>query len=90
MPVADTEITITMSHTDGTDETESTDDYRDDVGLAGMAVGVTRVDGTESPGIIRGTEDVQVGDETLATRVLVDVEDGEQLLDTDAERVEVI
>ena len=26
-----------MSHTDGTDETERTDDYRDDVGLAGMA-----------------------------------------------------
>ena len=79
-----------MSHTDGTDETERTDDYRDDVGLAGMAVGITRVDGTETPGIVRGTEDVEVGDETHATRVLVDVDGEEHLIDTDAERVEVI
>jgi len=90
VPVADTAITRTMSHTDGTDETDRTDDYQDDAGLAGMAVGVTRVDGTETPGIVRGTEDVEVGDETLATRVLVDADGEENLLDTDADRVEVI
>jgi hypothetical protein len=90
VPVADTEIKPTMSDTDGTDEANGTDDYPDDVGLAGMAVGVTRLDGTSTPGIVRGTRDVQVWDETLATRVLVDVEDGDRPLDTDAERVEVI
>ena len=79
-----------MSHTDGTNETNGTDDYQDDVGLAGMAVGVTRVDGTHQPGIVRGTRDVTVDDETLATRVLVDVEGNDQLVDTDADRVEVV
>jgi hypothetical protein len=79
-----------MSHTDGTDETDRTDDYQDDAGLAGMAVGLTRVDGTETPGIVRGTEDIEVGDETLTTRVLVDAEGNEQLINTDADRVEVI
>lgn len=79
-----------MNETHGTDETDSADDYRDDVGLAGMAVGVTRVDGTHQPGIVRGTRDVVIDEETLATRVLVDVEDNEQLVDTDADRVEVI
>ena len=79
-----------MSDTDGTTETNSADEYTDDIGLAGMAVGITRVDGTEMPGIVRGTEDVEVGDETHATRVLVDVDGEEHLIDTDAERVEVI
>ena len=79
-----------MNDTHGTAETDRTDDYADDVGLAGMAVGVTRVDGTEAPGIIRGTEDVSVDGETLATRVVVDVEDSEQPINTDADRVEVI
>lgn len=79
-----------MHDTRDTDETDSTDDYPDDVGLAGMAVGVTRVDGSETPGIIRGSEDVTVDDETLATRVLVDATGEDQLINTDAERVEVI
>lgn len=79
-----------MSDTNGANETDSADEYRDDVGLAGMAVGVTRVDGTETPGIIRGTADVEVDGETLATRVQVDVEGEDHLIDTDAERVEVI
>ena len=79
-----------MHDTHDTDETDRTGDYRDDVGLSGMAVGVTRVDGSETPGIVRGTKDVEVDDETLATRVLVDIEEGDQLVDTDAERVEVI
>lgn len=90
MPVADTEITPPMSETDGTTETDGTDDYPDDAGLAGMAVGVTRLDGTTTPGIVRGTRDVQVGEEALATRVIVDVEAEDHPLDTDAERVEVI
>ena len=79
-----------MSETDGTTETNGTDDYPDDAGLAGMAVGVTRLDGTTTPGIVRGTRDVQVGDETLATRVIVDAEGEDQPLDTDANRIEVI
>lgn len=69
---------------------DSTEQLPDDAGLSGMAVGVTRVDGTETPGIVRGTEDIEVGDETLATRVLVDAEGEEQLINTDADRVEVI
>jgi len=79
-----------MSDTDGTTETDRADEYTDDVGLAGMAVGVTRVDGTETPGIIRGTTDVEVDGETLATRVQVDIEDEDLPIDTDAERVKVI
>ena len=79
-----------MSDTDGTTETNGRNDYTDDVGLAGMAVGVTRVDGTEAPGIIRGTTDVEVDGETLATRVQVDVEGEDLPIDTDAEHVEVI
>ena len=79
-----------MSDTDGTTETDGTDDYPDDVGLAGMEVGVTRLDGTTTPGIVRGTRDVQVDEETLATRVIVDAEGEDQPLDTDANRIEVI
>lgn len=79
-----------MDDTRETVETDGADDYPDDVGLAGMAVGVTRLDGTTTPGIVRGTRDVQVDEETLATRVIVEVEDGDHPLDTDAERVEVI
>ena len=79
-----------MSETDGTTETNGTDDYPDDVGLAGMEVGVTRLDGTTTPGIVRGTRDVQVDEETLATRVIVDAEGEDQPLDTDANRIEVI
>ena len=79
-----------MDDTRETVETDGADDYPDDVGLAGMAVGVTRLDGMTTPGIVRGTRDVQVGEETLATRVIVDVEGEDHPLDTDAERVEVI
>lgn len=79
-----------MSDTDGTTEEATPDDYPDDVGLAGMAAGVTRLDGTETPGIIRGTEDIEVDGQTLATRVIVDVEDEERPVNTDAERVEVM
>jgi len=79
-----------MSDTNGTTETDRTDDYADDVGLAGMAVGVTRLDGSETPGIVRGTSDIEVDGETLATRVQVDVEGEDHPIDTDAERVEVI
>lgn len=67
-----------------------TEGLPDDAGLAGMAVGVTRLDGSETPGIIRGTRDVAADDETLATRVVVDVEGEEHPIDTDADRVEVI
>lgn len=79
-----------MDDTHRTDEMDSTDDYGDDAGLTGMAVGVTRVDGSETPGIVRGTRDISVEDETLATRVLVELEDAEKPVDTDADRVEVI
>lgn len=63
--------------------------FRDDSGLAGLAVGVDRVDGEETPGIVRGTEDVAVGGDVVATRVLVET-DGGELINTDADRVEVI
>lgn len=79
-----------MHDTHGTAKTDSTDDYSDDAGLAGMAVGVTRVDGTETPGIVRGTHDVQRDEEILARRVLVDLEETDHVIDTDADRVEVI
>lgn len=79
-----------MHDTHGTDERDSTDGYSDDAGLAGMAVGVTRVDGTETPGIVRGTCDVQLNEEVLATRVLVDLEETDHVVDTAADRVEVI
>lgn len=69
----------------------STDESPDDAGLSGMAVGVERVEVEETvPGIVKGTRDIEVGEETVATRVIVDVEDSDQLLDTDADRVEVI
>ncbi|WP_435075305.1 hypothetical protein [Halorubrum sp. HHNYT27] len=79
-----------MHNTHGTDETDSTDGYRDDTGLAGIAVGLPRVDGTETPGIVRGTHDVQLDEETLATRVLVDLEETDHVVDTAADRIEVI
>ncbi|MEZ3163269.1 hypothetical protein ABNG03_00145 [Halorubrum sp. RMP-47] len=79
-----------MSDTDDTTEEATTDDYSDDVGLAGTAVGVTRLDGTETPGIIRGTEDIEVSGRTLATRVVVEVEDADLPVNTAADRVEVI
>lgn len=79
-----------MSDTDGTTDEATPDDYPDDVGLAGMAAGVTRLDGTETPGIIRGTEDIEVDGQTLATRVIVDVGDADLPVNTAADRVEVI
>lgn len=79
-----------MNETNGTDETNGTNEYQDDVGLAGMVVCVTRVDGTEQSGIVRGTRDVVIDEEILATRVLVNVEGNGHLVDTDADRVEVI
>lgn len=74
--------------TDNTTDDSGTE-FPDDSGLAGMAVGVDRVDGDTEPGIVRGTTDVTVDGRTLATRVIVDTEAG-GLVDTDSERVEVI
>lgn len=79
-----------MHDTHDTAKTDSTDHYSDDAGLAGMAVGVTRVDGTETPGIVRGTHDVHLDEETLTTRVLVDLEEANHVVDTTADRVEVM
>jgi len=75
--------------TDNTTRDGSGIEYQDDSGLAGMAVGVDRVDGGTDPGIVRGTTDVVVDGETHATRVLVTL-DGGGLVETDAERVEVV
>lgn len=71
-----------------TDDTTD-EQYRDDSGLAGVAVGVCRIEGDETPGIVRGTRDVSHNGETVTTRVLVELEAG-GLVDTDADRVEVV
>ena len=74
-----------------TDETDSADRYSDLYGLTGAAVEVDRVETDESvPGIVRGATDVIVDEEVVTTRVLVDVEDSSKLVDTDADRVEVL
>ena len=73
-----------------TDETDNTERYSDLRGLTGAAVEVDRVEGETTPGIIRGATDVIVDNERVSTRVLVDVEDEDDPIDTDADRVEVL
>lgn len=74
-------------------DTNATDDsgteYRDDSGLAGLAVAIDRVEAGTEPGIVRGTRDVTHAGETLATRVVVETDDG-TIVDTADDRVEVM
>lgn len=74
---------------DTNDTDDSGTEYRDDSGLAGMAVAIDRVDEGTEPAIVRGTRDVTAGGETFATRVVVETDDG-TIVDTADDRVEVV
>lgn len=74
---------------DTNDTDDSGTEYRDDSGLAGLAVAIDRVEGGTEPGIVRGTADVTHAGETLATRVCVETDDG-AIVETDSDRVEVV
>ena len=72
---------------DTNDTDDSGTEYRDDSGLAGVAVAIDRVEGGTEPGIVRGARHVTHAGDTLATRVVVETADG-TVVATDSERVE--
>ena len=70
-----------------TDNTaDETHDLPDDFGVRGKAAAYLGADGERTPGIIKGSR--QEPEDNV--RVILDLEDADQLLDTDRSRVEVL